>query len=176
MSGRHLKEGLASACLDLRSQANDVTRGVPFSAAYKSLCFVRCTTFFSGEQHSNMPAALSTAARRKKTQRFREWKSKTTKLRALRQRLKVQEQNLTPDDAHSLAKAGFSPEKHGFNFQSETFGADEVNTNFEMMEVGEEASRKRKLFDTTEEKKPWYCRFLPDQAQLHSNFNKSYER
>ena len=119
---------------------------------------------------------------RKKAQRYRQWKTKATKLQALRQKNKEVLKKQNPSEG--VVFGGFVPSGHGFNFVLPTTPSKSMIKEIEGDEMkdadeAEDNQRKRKNVDDEtkkEEAQPWYTRYIMEKVELESSIQARFSR
>ena len=115
----------------------------------------------------------------KKAQRYKEWKSKTARLRALRKK-QDEDRVMQKNPSDGIVFINFVPSGHGFNFMPNVY-KDMLKNDGEMdLDEWSESARKRKCSeDTTKEQMkplPWFTRYLSERERLEQSYKDSFKR
>ena len=111
----------------------------------------------------------------KKAQRYKEWKSKTGKLRALRKKRDEEQKN--PSDG--VVFKSFVPSGHSFNFMPDVYKDLLENDEMDLAEWSENARKRKCSEDVTKEQMkplPWFTRYLSERERLENSYKESFKR
>ena len=116
-----------------------------------------------------------------KAQRYRQWKTKTAKLQAMRQKQKDAAKNQGPSEG--VVFGGFVPTGHGFNFSPEnpfmSFSEEDGDFDKDPKEPKNPRKRKNDEEESTKEdaaEQPWYTRYIMEKVQLEKNIQSLFSR
>ena len=113
----------------------------------------------------------------KKAQRYKEWKSKTGKLRALRK--KGDEERAMQKNPSGVVFNSFVPSGHGFSFMPDVYKDLLKNDEIDLAEWSENARKRKCSEDVTKEQTkplPWFTRYLSERERLENSYKESFKR